>query len=694
MAGEHKPFDQNTNAELERLQNTLLNAGIGTWELDFDQWLIKWDDQCQALFGLSDNKTITYEQLLVLIHPDDRQQVDESFQRLTVASSTANLTLRFRTNETTGEQWIRMIGKAKANPDNAPMQLSGVALAIVGEHRRPQPADNPFSEGEAKLRSLIESAPFPIGVYSGPEMTIQFANQSILDVWGKGNDVIGKKYSDILPELSNQLIYDQLDRVYRTGIAFHARNQRVDIVIAGRLQSFYFNYSFTPLYDADGQVYGVMNTAAEITDLIRAKQDLEKSEKNLRGAIELAELATWSLDIQTNTFHYSDRFMDWLGFSNDTADLDEAYNPLPIDFRDAVVSAINLAIQPGSSGHYENEHPIINRLTNRTRIIHAQAQVFYDAKGQPALLSGTAQDVTMQRHVQLALEQLVQERTEELEATNEELSATNEELAASNEELTASSEEIVAANEQLEESNQNLTRSNQNLEQFAYIASHDLQEPLRKIQQFCDLLKTRFATGGEELIYIDRMQIAAGRMSLLIRDLLTFSRISIRQVTATPVALDHLVKDVLENLSVAIDESQAVVQVGILPVVPGDDLQLNQLVQNLLSNALKFRRTDRNPHIQINATDVLASELPPAVKPARQADAYYRIDVTDNGIGFEEKYLDRIFQVFQRLHGRNEFAGTGVGLAICQKVVTNHGGAITASSRPGQGTTFSVYLPI
>jgi signal transduction histidine kinase len=162
--------------------------------------------------------------------------------------------------------------------------------------------------------------------------------------------------------------------------------------------------------------------------------------------------------------------------------------------------------------------------------------------------------------------------------------------------------------------------------------------------------------------------------------------------------LSQVLEQVLDDLSVVIQESDAQIRVINLPTVQGDASQLGQLFQNLLSNALKFSRIDLagqpvTPQITIRSTDVAASSLPSSLQPARPASVYYQIEVIDNGIGFEQKYTDRIFQVFQRLHGKNEFAGTGVGLAICQKVAVNHGGAITALSEPGQGAVFTVYLP-
>ncbi|RYF46585.1 MAG: PAS domain-containing sensor histidine kinase, partial [Cytophagaceae bacterium] len=198
---------------------------------------------------------------------------------------------------------------------------------------------------------------------------------------------------------------------------------------------------------------------------------------------------------------------------------------------------------------------------------------------------------------------------------------------------------------------------------------------------------------------LERMQSAASRMSVLIRDLLNFSRISTQRETGKPVSLSQVIQTVLDDLELVIQESGAQVIVEPLPTVIGDALQLSQLFSNLLSNSLKFRRTDASgvpvtPIIRVQADMVGADQLPTGVRPLRIALTYHLIQVIDNGIGFDEKYLDRIFQVFQRLHGRSEFVGTGIGLAICEKVVVNHGGAITGTSKPGQGATFSVYLPI
>ncbi len=226
-----------------------------------------------------------------------------------------------------------------------------------------------------------------------------------------------------------------------------------------------------------------------------------------------------------------------------------------------------------------------------------------------------------------------------------------------------------------------LERSNRELQNFAYVSSHDLQEPLRKIQMFSDRLVANYADILDERgqDYLMRMQNAAGRMQTLIVDLLTFSRVTTQARPFIPVDLNVVLTAVLADLDIRIEEMGATIQVDPLPTIDADATQMAQLFLNLLSNALKFIEPERSPVIHIHN------------QPTDRAS--YTIVIADNGIGFDEKYLDRIFGMFQRLHGRQEYSGTGVGLAICQKIVKRHGGSITAHSVPGEGTTFLVTLP-
>ncbi|MDJ1493061.1 ATP-binding protein [Cytophagaceae bacterium DM2B3-1] len=254
------------------------------------------------------------------------------------------------------------------------------------------------------------------------------------------------------------------------------------------------------------------------------------------------------------------------------------------------------------------------------------------------------------------------------------------------------------SNEDLLEANRLLARSNKNLEQFAAIASHDLQEPLRKVQSFGNLLQSQYgAQLGEGIQFLQRMQSAANRMSILIRDLLTFSKISTQKDSFEPVSLNQVINSVLVELELRMEETKARILVDSLPVIEGNASQLAQLFQNLLSNALKFHNPNVAPFIEVKYQLISASNLPILGRINRHGKQnpqhYHRIEVSDNGIGFEPEYAERIFQMFQRLHSKQDYSGTGIGLAICEKVVTNHGGTIMASSEVGKGATFTLFLP-
>jgi PAS domain S-box-containing protein len=239
-----------------------------------------------------------------------------------------------------------------------------------------------------------------------------------------------------------------------------------------------------------------------------------------------------------------------------------------------------------------------------------------------------------------------------------------------------------------------LARSNAELEQFAYVASHDLQEPLRKIQAFGDRLKGKVEAANlqEGRDYLERMQKAAARMQTLINDLLTFSRVISTTQPFVPVDLGAVTKEVLTDLEVRIEQTKAKVEVGTLPSIEADPMQMRQLLQNLIGNALKFQAPNAHPFVKIDA-QIVKSPFAGGADDSPDAEVC-ELSVQDNGIGFDEKYSQKIFAMFQRLHGRNEYEGTGVGLAVCRRITDRHGGSIQAKSKPGEGATFIVTLPV
>ncbi len=236
-----------------------------------------------------------------------------------------------------------------------------------------------------------------------------------------------------------------------------------------------------------------------------------------------------------------------------------------------------------------------------------------------------------------------------------------------------------------------LETSNEELERFAFVASHDLQEPLRKIQSFSDLITDRYSNLFDEdsMLFMGKISGSARRMSKLIKDLLNFSRISNHQEVFRPVELNAIVRRILDDQELRIKGLDVQLEVGDLPVVQAVASQMDHLFNNLISNALKFTRAGVQPLLRIQSR-LVSGETYAGLHPNR---SYFEITITDNGIGFDVKYLDHIFKVFQRLHGKTAFEGTGIGLAICKRVVMSHHGYITAHSQPNEGTTFIVVLP-
>ncbi len=286
---------------------------------------------------------------------------------------------------------------------------------------------------------------------------------------------------------------------------------------------------------------------------------------------------------------------------------------------------------------------------------------------------GIIRDISADEQVRQSLEKIVIERTEDLRNRNAELKQAEKELQKKNEELQA---------------------INVQLSSFAHIASHDLQEPLRKIKIFLNRLfeleGSNLSERGGELI--SRIQNSSQRMSNLIEDLLTYSRTSAKAEVTQLVDLNQVWNDVVTELEVRISEKSAFIQNLGLPHANVTRFQFQQLFLNLLSNALKFSKTDCRPHIVVTSDIVAGTEILNGHADVRKR--YHHIAISDNGIGFEAHAADKIFEVFYRIHGRKEYEGSGIGLSICKKIVENHNGQIVAEGRLNEGATFHIYLPV
>jgi PAS domain S-box-containing protein len=511
-------------------------------------------------------------------------------------------------------------------------------------------------EGEEKrFRNLVEEAPVATAVLVGEDMVVQIVNDAMLKTWGKDAAIIGKTFKEALPELEGQPFYDLLINVYRTGKIYRATEGKADLVVDGKLQTFYFNFTYSALRNEEGSIYGTLIMAVDVTEQVNAKQQLIQSEARLRLAVEAAHLGTYEYDIANNTIIYSPRLAEIFGF-------DPSKNLTP----DAFIKTIyppDLALrnkayeEAAKTGKVFYEARIIVRggATKWVRI-NAKHRV---ENGLPAYSIGTVMDITDEKRTAEIMEQKIKERTRELE-----------------------------------EANLLLKQSNGELEQIAHAASHDLKEPLRKIRTFNQLIKKE----SYEILpprsknHLDKSSEAAERMASFLDALLEYTELK-KQEQFSTVDLNATVSDAINDLELVITEKNALILPQPLPFVRGIPHQLHQLFYNLINNALKFSKDGVQPVIEVTAKKVDSEyvEQHPTLKPGHQ---YMGIQVKDNGIGFDEKHTNDIFTIFKRLHSKSVYKGTGIGLALCKKIALNHGGDIFASSSPGEAATFHIILPL
>ncbi|CCG09132.1 ATP-binding protein [Pararhodospirillum photometricum] len=386
----------------------------------------------------------------------------------------------------------------------------------------------------------------------------------------------------------------------------------------------------TPMIDEDGTLIGVLGIAYEITALRQNEIALQNSRESLKQAQKVAQIGSWDLDIPSGRLTWSEQTYRIFGLPPERPmDLETFFACLPRDDQAQVMTAWHAALD---GTPYDIEHRILHQGT--IRWVRQRAEVRFGPDGQPLKGTGTAQDVTDRKRAELKMMDSVEE----------------------------------------------LTRSNAELERFAYIASHDLQEPLRSIVSFTQLIERRMgndfpAEHRENFAFVVE---AAKRMSLLIQDLLAVSRVASPGTGFTRVALADACTAALDNLRDGITQNHAEIVVKSLPEINGDSLQLMQVFQNLIGNALKFRHPGRRPKIVVRS---------------QRKDQMWEISVTDNGIGIGPTSQD-VFEMFCRLHPKTAYPGTGIGLTICKRIVARHGGTITMTSDDGQGTTFTFTLPV
>jgi PAS domain S-box-containing protein len=510
-----------------------------------------------------------------------------------------------------------------------------------------------LAQSEINFENMILQAPVAICVLKGPKHVVQIANELMYELWGrKKEEVYGLPIFEALPEARGQGLEVLLDGVYATGKPFIANERPVQLPRNGKVETVYINFVYEAYHEGDGSISGIIAVATDVSEQVLSRHKVEYAEENARLAIESADLGTYELNFETNEVVTSHRFNTIWGMDRQATrdQLAAAIHPDDIHIR---LEAHEEAFR---TGNLDYEARII-RSDGSQLWIRVKGRVLYDQEGKPERLLGVIQDITEQKHFAEKLSALVDERTRALKEANEQLA-----------------------------------RSNEELEQFAYIASHDLQEPLRKIQLFNAMVLEMPEVGSKARNYIEKVSNAASRMSGLIRDLLEYSRLAQKQSRFERTDLNGIVGNVLNDFELLISQKEAALQTSHLPSLEAIPLQMNQLFYNLIGNALKFSRRNERPAIGISCRKLQTEEVRqhPQLEPGR---TYYEISISDNGIGFNQDYAEKIFTIFQRLNEKSRFVGYGIGLALCRKIVLNHGGVIMAEGQPGEGATFRFILP-
>ncbi|OLY91774.1 PAS domain S-box-containing protein [Cnuella takakiae] len=516
-------------------------------------------------------------------------------------------------------------------------------------------------EGELRFRSLADNSPMIVYmVEPDAEARMSYFNKTWLTYTGQGyEEALGRAWDGIVHPEDVQGIFERYVPAFQ--------NKEPYTLPAVRLKRHDGQYRWhlfkgTPRYLPTGEFMGYIGVGIEIHEQIIATEALKESEARANAAIEIARLGTFEINVKKHTIIHSPRSADILGLDPTKQwpyqTFIDAVNPEDQPIRQ---KALEIAKQTGVL-FYEAR---IIQTDQNIRWVRLNGH-FVQPDSEP-LIIGTLMDITEERKAAELLELKVEKRTLEL----------------------------ALANKALMQSNLELSRSNSNLEEFAHAASHDMKEPIRKVLTFTNRLKLtlRNRLSEKEQYLFDRVENAAHRMGLLVDDLLEFSKVSEKPMEKEEVNLNVKVNIVLSDLELIIEEQNAEIEVGQLPTIKGYKRQLQQLLQNILSNALKYSKPKQTPVILISSRVVFGYDVADKVLPEQKDQKFHLIEIKDNGIGFKQEYADKIFKMFQRLHGKEEYSGTGIGLSIARKVVENHNGFIWAESQLDEGAIFYVLLP-
>lgn len=508
-------------------------------------------------------------------------------------------------------------------------------------------------EKSARLSAVVESSVAAI-ISKTLEGIVTSWNPAAERIFGyTQEEMVGKSITRIIPHdrleeeatiLARMAIGEKIDHHETKRIT--RDNKLIDIAL-----------TISPIKDECGKVIGISKIARDITRSKEIQKIVRESQERLRMAVESINLGTWQYDPITQELSWSD----------ECRKIYELPGDVPVNYSlflrlvyhedlDYVQKEIEKALMREGDGRYDIEFRILRYGNGEQRWVRSKGKVYFDQMKNPERFIGTVLDITDDKNAKNELELLVSQRTKALEKINKQLQ-----------------------------------RSNAELEQFASVASHDLQEPLRKVQMYSERILQNPKDEEAFHKYFPKIITASSRMSQLIKDILHYAQIGEGNEQFSEVDLNEVLENIYSDYEFKIKESNALIECENITVVKGIASQLHQLFSNMMSNSLKFNKS--TPHIRIKCNKIPYSPDLAANKNLKKTDYYDEIEFSDNGIGFDEGYASLIFEIFQRLEDRENYSGTGIGLAVCKKIVDNHRGLISVSSLPQQGTTFRILLP-
>lgn len=609
-------------------------AELGTWDLNPLTNKFTGNNRLKAWFGLQPGEEIDLQLALNVITEKDRQRVAGAIQRAMEYSSGGLYEIEYTIVNAKGEERkVKAKGRAFFNEEKQPIRFNGIlqdiTLELIAKY------------DIRKLLTLVDQSVDLMAILKldGKNAYINKAGKNILGI-DEDADVTEIPIADFhTPEQFAFVTSEIIPAVMAKGRwagQFAIKQGKTGEII--------------PLYnnchriddEQTGEPIAIGAVMRDMRPELLAREKLAENEARLNIAIDTSGTGIWDLDMQTGTLVYNDRYLEMLGLQPGTNPSHEQIrNRVHPDDRELRNKALADALQTGMLD-------LVFRAVHDDGSVHwikASAKIVFNEDGKPVKQLGTMADITLQQNYAHELEMKVAERTRDLQQLNDELERKNNELAS-----------------------------------FAYVSSHDLQEPLRKILTFISIVEQ----GGENQIpakswyYFEKIKVSVTRMQALINDLLSFSRTNTYEKLFQPVDILAIIKEMTDSLP----GKPVTITLAGMPPINAINFQIHQLFSNLLSNAVKFAKKDRPLQINISGDYI------------QGAVNYYCITITDNGIGFEPQYNEKIFEVFQRLHRRTEYEGTGIGLAICKKIMDNHRGRITAEGIPGEGAKFMVCFPV